>query len=87
MSMSVNGSVVCPRSTECEPSRVYSLDSELELCVCKHCGQGWVRDVDPWARFSETIDRIKRLVDEMRESTAKMVSSFDALKAGWKTKP
>lgn len=51
--------VICFRHTKtCDPGDVHRFDPDLELCVCKHCGQGWVRDVDVWKKLEESIDKL-----------------------------
>lgn len=58
--MSVIGRTTCRANHgECVPANVHRLDSDLELCVCRACGQGWVRDVDIWVKLDETMQRLK----------------------------
>lgn len=43
---------------ECVEGSVHRIDVDLQLCVCRNCGQGWVRDVDAWTRMEESFRRL-----------------------------
>lgn len=72
-------SVICKVKGECTPGRVHRLDRDLELCVCEHCGQGWVRDVDPWTKLEELLVKLAESTKKMESSSKKLAESLQGL--------
>lgn len=83
---SVIGPVTCEQAfvRVCVPGRVHRLDPDLELCVCKECGNGWIRDVDPWQKLQESFERLNQTLNRLAASTKSLEKSLtklnDALK-------
>lgn len=75
--MSLSGNVECKtRRGNCLEGEVHRIDSDLELCVCKRCGQGWMRDVDAWTKLEESMTRLTK-------ANQNLVASLDVLKASY----
>lgn len=64
---------------DCIPCEVHRLDPDLELCVCKSCGNGWVRDVDVWQKLDELTERMKNSNKKLQKSAQKLRKSLHAL--------
>lgn len=78
-SMSVLGRVMCDASRTCKPGRVHRLDLDLELCVCSRCGNGWIRDVDPWTKVQEAFARLNQTLSKLSAASKSLESAVDRL--------
>ncbi len=75
MNFNLLGKTVCRMTGECKAGNVHSLDADLELCVCTRCGQGWIRDVDPWRKVERSLERLKHTLDKLQASSKALEKS------------
>lgn len=83
-SMNVAGErVICEawsgRARECEPDAIHRLDRDLELCVCKRCGQGWIREVNAWTKVMEAAERLSASMQTLDAVAMTMLQSLQTL--------
>lgn len=61
------------RTRKCVAGDVHRVDPDLEICVCTHCGQGWIRHVDAWTKLEESMEKLKI-------ANAALTATLDSLK-------
>lgn len=83
--MSVVGHVECrkhPAQACLADDNTRRLDSDLELCICKNCGQAWIRDVDVWVRLKDSFEALEAANVRLQQSILAMQNSFNKLGKG-----
>lgn len=77
--MSVLGRVMCDGSKVCVPGRVHRLDEDLEFCVCKACGNGWIRELSAFDKLNEALQRFNFQSQKLVAATKRLQSSLQSL--------
>lgn len=64
----------------CTPGAVHRIDQDLEICVCRRCGSGWVRDVDAWTKLNDSFDRLAKSIKRLSDTNDRLMESVEKLR-------